>query len=187
MHDFEVRTFPEHRQEILELLIGLWEEWQPDAVLQPQPPRHPPGPPGRRRRGPARVQADDVLGYEIPWNTFDFDYQAYVALERPHVERKVAALARYASQQHRNYANPEYIWNLARTHGHQRGPRVRRGLRGLPGRRVGGGARCGGVSSPAPRTKRGNSMTRKALLVTLALATCVAGLVATRGPGHHRG
>src|SRR5919109_1403863 len=37
VHDFEVRSFPEHRQEILELLIALWEEWQPDAVLQPSP------------------------------------------------------------------------------------------------------------------------------------------------------
>ena len=35
VHDFEVRTFPEHRQEILELLIALWDEWKPDAVLQP--------------------------------------------------------------------------------------------------------------------------------------------------------
>jgi hypothetical protein len=58
-----------------------------------------------------------VLGYEIPWNNFNFDYQAYVALEERHVERKVAALAKYASQQHRNYANPDYIWNLARTRG----------------------------------------------------------------------
>ena len=32
VHDFEVRTFPEHRQEILELLIALWEEWRPDVV-----------------------------------------------------------------------------------------------------------------------------------------------------------
>jgi len=35
----------------------------------------------------------------------------------PPLEREEAALARYASQQHRRYANPEYIWNLARTHG----------------------------------------------------------------------
>ena len=35
VHDFEVRTFPERRQEILELLIALWEDWRPDAVLQP--------------------------------------------------------------------------------------------------------------------------------------------------------
>jgi hypothetical protein len=33
------------------------------------------------------------------------------------VERKVAALEKYASQQHRRYANPEYVWNVARTHG----------------------------------------------------------------------
>jgi hypothetical protein len=58
-----------------------------------------------------------VLGYEIPWNTLSFAYQAYVALETTHVERKVAALERYASQQHRNYANADYIWNLARTRG----------------------------------------------------------------------
>ena len=40
-----------------------------------------------------------------------------LGLEQRHLERKVAALARYASQQHRRYANPEYVWNLARVHG----------------------------------------------------------------------
>src|SRR4029450_10532294 len=35
VHDLEVRTFPHHRQEILERLIELWEEWPPDAVLMP--------------------------------------------------------------------------------------------------------------------------------------------------------
>ena len=58
-----------------------------------------------------------ILGYEIPWNNFDFGYQAYVALDAGHLERKVAALARYESQQHRRYSDPEYVWNLARTHG----------------------------------------------------------------------
>ena len=58
-----------------------------------------------------------ILGYEVPWNNFDFSYGAYVALEKRHLERKVAALARYASQQHRRYADPEYVWNLARVHG----------------------------------------------------------------------
>ncbi len=58
-----------------------------------------------------------ILGYEIPWNNFDFSLQAYIALERAHLERKEAALNRYASQQHRRYANSEYVWSLARTHG----------------------------------------------------------------------
>ena len=58
-----------------------------------------------------------ILGYEIPWNNFDFAYQAYVALEQPHIERKIAALAKYASQQHRRYADPSTSVALARLHG----------------------------------------------------------------------
>ena len=98
VHDFDVRTFPERRQDILELLVGLWDEWRPDVVFR-------------------AFKRTTVLGYEIPWNNFDFSYGAYLALERRHVERKVAAVQRYASQQHRRYADEEYIWNLARVHG----------------------------------------------------------------------
>jgi LmbE family N-acetylglucosaminyl deacetylase len=117
VHDFDVRTFPHHRQEILERLIELWEEWPPDAVLMPS--HHDVHQDHRTiaEEGLRAFKRTTILGYEIPWNNFDFSYQAYVALEQRHVERKVAALERYASQQHRRYANAEYVWNLARTHG----------------------------------------------------------------------
>ena len=117
VHDFEVRTFPEHRQEILELLIVLWEEWPPDAVLMPSLRDIHQDHQVVAAEGLRAFKRTTVLGYEIPWNNLNFDSQAYVALERAHVERKVEALACYESQQHRNYANPDYIWNLARTHG----------------------------------------------------------------------
>src|SRR5207245_7108188 len=35
VHDFAVRTFPDHRHEILELLIETWNDWQPDCVFMP--------------------------------------------------------------------------------------------------------------------------------------------------------
>ena len=117
VHDFEVRTFPERRQEILELLIALWEEWAPDAVFMPSLRDIHQDHQVIAAEGLRAFKRTTVLGYEIPWNNFNFDHQAYVGLEERHVERKVAALARYASQQHRNYANPEYVWSLARTHG----------------------------------------------------------------------
>ncbi len=117
VHDFEVRTFPEHRQEILELLIGLWEEWKPDAVLQPSLRDIHQDHQVIAAEGVRAFKRTTILGYEIPWNNFNFDYQAYVALEQHHVERKVRALAKYESQQHRRYSDPEYIWNVARTHG----------------------------------------------------------------------
>jgi len=117
VHDFEVRTFPERRQDILELLIELWEEWRPDAVFQPCLRDVHQDHQVVAAEGLRAFKRTTILGYEIPWNNFDFALQAYVALDRSHLERKTAALARYASQQHRRYADREYIWSLARTHG----------------------------------------------------------------------
>ena len=117
VHDLEVRTFPDRRQDILELLLAIWEDWRPDAVLQPSLHDIHQDHQVIAAEGLRAFKRTTILGYEIPWNNFTFDYQAYVALERSHLERKVAALGKYASQQHRNYADPEYIWNLARTNG----------------------------------------------------------------------
>jgi len=117
VHDFEVRTFPERRQDILELLIELWEDWQPEAVLMPSLHDIHQDHQVVAAEGLRAFKRTTILGYEIPWNNFNFEYQAYFELDRSHLERKVAALARYASQQHRKYADPEYIWNLARTNG----------------------------------------------------------------------
>ena len=117
VHDFEVRTFPQVRQEILELLIEVQREFAPEMVLMPtigdiHQDHHTIAAEGLRA-----FKRTTILGYEIPWNNFDFSYQAYIALERGHVERKVAALEKYASQHHRRYANAEYVRNLARMHG----------------------------------------------------------------------
>ncbi len=117
VHDLDVRTFPERRQEILEALVALWEEWRPDVVFQPSLHDIHQDHQTVAQEGLRAFKRTTILGYEIPWNNFDFAYQWYVALEQRHLEKKVAALEKYASQQHRRYANPEYIWNVARTHG----------------------------------------------------------------------
>jgi LmbE family N-acetylglucosaminyl deacetylase len=117
VHDFDVRTFPARRQDILELLIALWEEWPPDVVFQPSLHDVHQDHQVIAAEGLRAFKRTTILGYEIPWNNYDFAYQAYVALERRHLELKTAALAKYASQQHRRYSDPEYIWNIARTHG----------------------------------------------------------------------
>jgi N-acetylglucosamine malate deacetylase 1 len=117
VHDFDVRTFPDHRQEILELLIALWSEWQPDVVFQPSLHDVHQDHQVVAAEGLRAFKRTTILGYEIPWNNLDFSYGCYVSLEQRHVDRKVAAVGKYASQQHRRYANADYIWNLARVHG----------------------------------------------------------------------
>jgi LmbE family N-acetylglucosaminyl deacetylase len=117
VHDFDVRTFPDHRQEILELLIELWNDWEPDIVFQPSLHDIHQDHQTVAAEGLRAFKRTTILGYEIPWNNLDFAYQAYFSLEKKHIESKAGALAKYASQQHRRYADPEYVWNLARTHG----------------------------------------------------------------------
>jgi LmbE family N-acetylglucosaminyl deacetylase len=117
VHDFDVRRFPEHRQEILEVLVALWDEWRPDAVFQPSLHDVHQDHQVIAAEGLRAFKRTTLLGYEIPWNNFNFVYQAYVSLEESHIEKKIAALSRYASQQHRRYSDSEYIRNVARTHG----------------------------------------------------------------------
>jgi LmbE family N-acetylglucosaminyl deacetylase len=113
--DFEVRTFPTNRQDILERLIEMQHELQPDLVLMPSlndlhQDHHTIAEEGLRA-----FKRTTVLGYEIPWNNLTFHHQVYVRLESRHIDRKVAALACYQSQKHRNYAREDYIRNLAFT------------------------------------------------------------------------
>jgi LmbE family N-acetylglucosaminyl deacetylase len=117
VHDFEVRTFPAQRQEILELLIELGVQLKPDVVLLPSLDDVHQDHKTIAEEGLRAFKRTTVLGYEIPWNNLRFANQAYVTLAPQHLDAKVRALAKYRSQQHRNYASEEYIRNLARTRG----------------------------------------------------------------------
>jgi LmbE family N-acetylglucosaminyl deacetylase len=121
VHDFEVRTFPTVRQDILEILVETNARLQPDLVLMPSLGDIHQDHETIAKEGMRAFKRTTLLGYEIPWNCFEFRQQAYVSLEQHHIERKVSALKCYESQQHRNYANEEYIRNVARTRGIESG------------------------------------------------------------------
>jgi N-acetylglucosamine malate deacetylase 1 len=117
VHDFDVRTFPSVRQEILEILVALNAELEPDLVLTPSLGDIHQDHETIARESMRAFKRTTLLGYEIPWNCFNFRQQAYVELQPAHIDRKVAALQCYRSQAHRNYANEEYVRNVARTRG----------------------------------------------------------------------
>ena len=117
LHDFDVRTFPEHRQEILELLVKEAKEYRPDVVFQPAPSDMHQDHQTIAKEGLRAFKKTSVLGYLLPWNTAGFSDDCYVAFGEKELERKIAAVGKYASQQHRAYASPDYIRSLARVHG----------------------------------------------------------------------
>jgi N-acetylglucosamine malate deacetylase 1 len=115
--DFEVRTFPTMRQDILEEMIVLQRELDPDCVLMPALIDLHQDHKTIAEEGLRAFKRTTVLAYEIPWNNLNFSQQAYVRLEERHIEKKVQALSCYASQGHRNYLNEDYIRNVALTRG----------------------------------------------------------------------
>jgi LmbE family N-acetylglucosaminyl deacetylase len=68
VHDFDVRTFPERRQDILELLVALWEEWRPDVVFQPSHHDVHQDHQTIAQEGLRAFKRTTILGYEIPWS-----------------------------------------------------------------------------------------------------------------------
>jgi N-acetylglucosamine malate deacetylase 1 len=117
VYDFEVRTFPTVRQDILEEMIVLQQELQPDCVLMPALIDLHQDHKTIAEEGLRAFKRTTVMAYEIPWNNLSFSDTAYVRLEPQHMEKKVQALACYKSQGHRNYTREDYIRNVALTRG----------------------------------------------------------------------
>src|SRR6201987_1005208 len=88
VRDADVRRCPERRQDILELLVALWEEWKPDVVFQPSLHDVHQDHKTVAEEGLRAFKSTTIPGYEIPSNNLDFEYQWYVALEEKHVARK---------------------------------------------------------------------------------------------------
>lgn len=119
--DFDLREFPRDRQRLLDAMIGIRRELEPDLVLLPSS--------YDTHQDHATVYAEGVrafkhvslMGYEVPWNNLSFDTTAFVFLEEDDVARKVEALRCYKSQANRPYANEVFVRALARTRGTQIG------------------------------------------------------------------
>ena len=120
VYKFEVRKFPEFRQDILEIMVSLREKLKPDLVLLPSlkdthQDHHTIAEEGIR----AFKYTANILSYEIPWNLFSFETSLFVILQKRHLDKKVQAIRCYRSQQHKHYAKDEAIYGFAGTRGIQ--------------------------------------------------------------------
>jgi len=119
LFDYDVRTFNYKRQEILEDIIKLKTDIQPDIVYMPSVNDIHQDHYTIAFEGIRAFKYSTVLCYEMPWNNFSFHTTAFVALEEQHVQTKIRALSEYRSQHHRSYANEDFIKSLARIRGVQ--------------------------------------------------------------------
>lgn len=119
--DFQVRLFPEHRQRVLDTLLELGRRFKPDVVFLPSASDTHQDHAVIAQEGFRAFKRATMFGYEIPWNNLEFRTSGYFVLSAEHVERKIAAIACYRSQEHRGYANGTFVRSLAITRGTQLG------------------------------------------------------------------
>ena len=119
IYKYEVRTFSYHRQEILEDIISLRKELQPDLVFIPSPNDLHQDHKVMAEEGIRAFKKSTILGYEMPWNNISFNTISFIPLEERHIKKKIDALRCYETQRYRSYLNEDFIRSLARTRGTQ--------------------------------------------------------------------
>ncbi len=123
VYDFKVRRFPELRQQILDKMIELSRQYQPDMVFLPSANDTHQDHQTIAQEGFRAFKRTTMLGYEVPWNNLDFRTSCFVDLSEENLETKIRAVRTYESQKHRDYASAEFIRSLALTRGVQIGKR----------------------------------------------------------------
>jgi LmbE family N-acetylglucosaminyl deacetylase len=118
---YGVRNFEAFRQKILDDLIFLRNEIEPDLILMPSPHDIHQDHSTIAIEGIRAFKQVSILGYELPWNNLTFNTQSFMLLEEEHLNKKIEALKCYQSQSHRPYADENLIRSLAITRGTQIG------------------------------------------------------------------
>jgi len=118
--DYQVRTFPQYRQEILEQIIQLKEKYKPDLIFVPSSHDV------HQDHGVIYLEAirafkkeASIWGYEHPWNNLKFDTDIIVVLEKRHLEKKLSSLKKYNSQMGKSYMDKKNVLALNCVRGSQ--------------------------------------------------------------------
>ena len=120
VHNYKVRSFPTHRQEILEELVKYRKDLQPDIVFMPnRDDMHQDHQIMVNEGIRAFRVSSTLLGYEFPRNNITFPATCFIKLEKRHIDKKVAAIQEYKTQADKFYASEDYLRSLAKVRGVQ--------------------------------------------------------------------
>ena len=107
--DFQRRIFPMTRQAILQEIWDYNEKHRPDLVLAPSTNDWHQDHEVVCAEAIRTFKAATMLGYEFAQNCLTFKAGCFVSLEQRHMDKKLAALKCYTSQQGRPYFSPTVV------------------------------------------------------------------------------
>lgn len=118
--DFQVRRFNEVRQDILEQLIQIKKEYNPDLVITHSlNDIHQDHQVIAIESIRAFKNSASILAMQMPHNNLSFNHQYYERLTENHIQQKILALSKYESQYYleRKIFNEDTIAAWARLNG----------------------------------------------------------------------
>lgn len=122
--EFEVRVFPDYREELLKKMTAIGNSFKPDLVICPSSfDTHQDHQAVYRECVRAFSRKASIWGMEHPWNNLSFSYDILIELTDKHIQKKICALQKYNSQSFRDYFKDEYIKGCAYTRGMNAGLR----------------------------------------------------------------
>lgn len=116
-----VRYFPRDRQDILEEMIRLRSELQPDIVVVPSSYDTHQDHEVINREAFRAFKRSTILGYEIPWNNRQIDLTFFNGVTEGQLQKKIKSIAAYKSQLFRAPNFADLIQSLAIQRGSQVG------------------------------------------------------------------
>ena len=119
--DFPVRYFEQRRQDVLDTMINLDREINPNLVFSPSIHDIHQDHSTVAQECMRAFKKKTIFQYEVPWNNYTFNNQLFYCVDKAAVDKKVAAIHCYASQKNRSYAKESFIRSLLITHGVQIG------------------------------------------------------------------
>lgn len=122
-YDFPVRRFSECRQEVMEKMIRLRKEVDPEIVFLPAGSDLHQDHQVVHCEGLRAFKDRTVWGYELPWNQITFVAHAFITLQRAHLDAKWKAMQCYRSQL--ELGRPYFCWNFVEGLGRLRGVQIK--------------------------------------------------------------
>ena len=117
IYNFKVRHLQEKRQEVLDELIKIRNDFNPGLVVIPSlNDYHQDHLVVANEAVRAFKTCASIICYELPWNHITFNTNLFIKLDEHYIEKKIALLQNYQSQfaKGRSYFSEEYVHGLAK-------------------------------------------------------------------------
>lgn len=119
IYRYTVRKLNYVRQEILEEMVNLKKQINPDLILMPSLHDIHQDHTTIAQEGLRAFKDTSIFGYELLWNNLTFDTTCFISLKEENVRAKFNALQEYKSQGFRDYMSKEFIYSQTITRGVQ--------------------------------------------------------------------